>query len=236
MNARFQELFNKGWVNLNSEERDEYKKLKEEEGEKPADDYTMLKKQMEEMANAIATLKDEKATLVAERKKFNKELGYGEWQEADALRPRKHTAWLKLYNKNPDEDKGLVIFWKVHEYIRNQQTGVILNTIFKIKCWYGKDDVREYLLPIAEYAAITDREQVDVVNTDKKKLVKRHGKVRRGVKIGGYTYSQGLSSLDVEKKDGGDWVDLEEVMDKIVVTIRRADGDEMIIDAKYLNN
>jgi len=243
MNERFQELFNKGWANLNSGERAEYSTLKAENDAgkfdvvKPSEkQVAMTEKQLNELIDSkMATLKMQNQMLVDDRKKFNRELGYGEWQEADVLNPRKHTAWLKLYAKNPDDEKGLVVFTKVHEYIRNPQTGTILNTIFKIKVWDSKE-VKEYLLPMSEYASITDREQVDIINVDKKKLVKRHGKVKKSVVINGYAYTQGLSSLDVEKKDGGDWVDLKEEVSTEMVTIRRADGAEMQLDGKYLNN
>ena len=246
---RFQELKEKGWVNLSSEERSEYQDLKQGsmedtgyKGSTPVADVsekeiTISEKKLREMiASEVETLKAENLVLKQKQKELHNEMGMGEWNEEQQLKDRTHHSWLKLYREDADQEHGLVVYWGLHKIVRDDR-GYIKDQLYKIKCLYPDGDEKEYIIPLLVLAQMSDREKVKIIKQEKTKLVKVHGKVRKSAKDKeGYTRSVNIVDGGVEEGEGGDWTELREVREQNIVTIERQTGQTYKMEDKYLNS
>ena len=247
--SRFQELKEKGWVNLSSEERSEYQDLKQGsmedtgyKGSTPVADVsekeiTISEKKLREMiASEVETLKAENLVLKQKQTDLYNEVGMGEWREEGEVKKGDCYSWLRLYRETEDEEYGGVIYWGLYKIIRDDR-GNIKDQLYKIKCLYDDGKIKEYIIPILTLGQLSSREKVKIIKQDKKRLVKTHGKVRKSVKDKeGYTRSVNIVDGGVEEGEGGDWTELREVREQNIVTIERQTGQTYKMEDKYLNS
>lgn len=198
----------------------------------------ITKSELEEIIEIkMEKLKEENKLLKDNRNKLHKEVGLGEWREDDVKKPRKKFGYLKLYRLNSDEPYGLVISWKQHK-TEKDNSGHIKDQIYKITCLYEDDTTKELKVPLLELSTNADRERVEIIEEDRKKISRSMGKVRKStVDKAGYTRSMmGNCGLDIDntESDRG-YVDLMEYKDKVELTIKRANGQTLKMPEKYLN-
>lgn len=199
---------------------------------------TLTKNELEELIDSkLETLRAENDILKHKQGELHRELGGGEWQVEESLKPRTHHSWLKLYRENADEEYGLIVKWEKYKTITNELTGAIRQELYRITCLYPNDSTKEFTIPLLDLARISDREKVEVIKIDRKKLVKIHGKVQKSiVDKEGYTRSANISDPEIQGEKTGNWVDLREVRDETTVTIKRNSGQTYTMSDLYLNS
>lgn len=200
---------------------------------------TLTRQELEELIDSkLATVKMENDKLRQNARDTHERMGLGEWREEQAIGERQHDGFLKLYRQNSDQPYGLVVFWKLYEIKKNPLSGRIEQELYKIKCLYEDGSEKEFIIPLLELGQLQDRENVKIIEEERKKLVKIHGKVRRAtVDTQGYTRSYGLEGgSDLINANPGAYVDLKEIRDETFITIKRASGQTYRMNVKYINS
>lgn len=257
MQERFEELKAKRvWLHGTEEEKAEYNSLKEqfktldttsdfEEREQevptpvqtvPRETITMTRQELEDLIDSkVQTLKAENSALLLRTNELRTEKGLSEWKEFKDSEERKHTAWLKLYRSESMSEAGAIVGWREHKVNRDAK-GYVLSTDYEIDVLYS-DGVKKHVIPLVQLGSITEREEVELSDMKKKKVVKIHGKVRRSsVNKEGYTMSANIIDGGIDGQKDNDWVELREIRDDITFTIKRPSGQTHTMPAKYLNS
>lgn len=228
----YDQLKNRGWRSL-KEERPRYSELKsksgEEESMKPSAALTMTQEQLEALIDSkIATLKAENANLKA---RVGKEMDQGTWKEVKAPIKRNKTVHFKLYRPDGDTQLGLVKDWRWLKDMKDENGKMY--PLYEITCLYGDNTETKFQIPLMDFIKVADLEKCEVIEEDRKKLVKVHGKVRIAPQTkDGYTISA-MAGYDVPQ--GGDYVDLEETKDEVFVTIKRDNGQTFRVNVNRCN-
>ncbi|MBU1621834.1 MAG: hypothetical protein KKF27_21585 [Gammaproteobacteria bacterium] len=214
---------------------DEIQAEKPKEVEKSDDtEIKMTKTQLQELIDERLKVKDEEIARM-KKEKQSLSLSGESWEEIDPMQKRKKFADMKLYRETSDDELGLIINWK---HLKDEWNEKVrdYDQIYKITCIYPDGSTKEFEMPYLKFGTIHDVEKVEIIEEDVKKLRKVYGKVRKAYRDkSGYTYSKPFNELDVEDKPGSDWVDLEEIRDHVMVTIKRANGQEIRLEGSKLN-
>src|SRR3990167_2622198 len=227
--SRFNELKAKGYSSLSKEEKLEYQQLNkalDNVVSDPSDKHTVptaaiseekitiSKKELAEMiASQIETMKVQNDSLRKDNVRLSQEQGLGEWREEDPSQPIRRFAFQHLYQMNSEEEPGLIIGLKRFEIQTDPKSGKVIDQIYNIMCLYGDGSTKEHRVSYSALMGLQNREKVEIINPQKKRIVKIHGKVRRAsTDKEGYTrsvnFSQGAEDFNDRKQNDGEWVDL----------------------------
>jgi hypothetical protein len=248
---RYKELKNKGWQNLNKDERVEYSNFKNSydgaDANMPKPTVSQPKENTEEK---ISLSKSELSKLledVAEKavreqymskdKDGNKKLygKFGEWSEVDEADNALQTATFKLWQESADQEKGLII---KADYLKdewNEEEHKFNKIVYRIELLYtdGKTETKD--VDLRQLVKISDVEKVKIVKNDRKKMVKTDGTVIVTPKNKDNYQVRRVDFNPMGDSSGGFEVPLTVERYEEVFTLKRDNGQEFQAEAKYLN-
>jgi len=183
----------------------------------------------EELQKRINEKKPEKSAESAE-------LADG-WTEEDEKNSRFPTATLKLYQKDTNSPKGLVVDFKHLKYDYDENTRKYDKDMYELTVLYDDKNVEKVVIPLVDFSHINDIERVEIIETEEKRMSKVYGKIRRPSKNReGYTMSDYPGSGLIEKHPSEGWVDEKVTMVDTTCKIRRPNGDILTIKNEKLNS
>lgn len=208
--SRFEELQEKGWRNLDAAEREEYSSLKKmEETEnliKPAN--------IPPKKETIEVTKDELKSMIQDGiQSYIKAANSEPARTSDGWHEEKESsdvkfARIKVYQEDTNSEKGLIVDWKFLKNEFNELTRKHDKQIYELTVKY-KDREKKVNMELLDFTRIKDYEEVKILSTESKKMVKVTGKVRRAMQDkSGYTRSVFAGSGGaVDRPIVGDFVD-----------------------------
>ena len=241
---RFLELKQKGWNNLNGEQREEYKKLQEaiEQGNgdaepQPNNDDGKITVSREELDKIIAE-QVAKQTVDSERRmeSLERQVGMGDWKLAKKEKPMLRTARFKVWQKDSKSPEGLVVDWKHHKFEYDERSRAYDKDVYVYTIAYPEKDKKfedwkkeEIEMPLEAFAAINKHETVTILKREVEVAERSHGQVRRTLKTKeGYTYLN-------PNMTGDEIVDLVETKEVATCIVEMADGTTFTISEDRLN-
>jgi hypothetical protein len=163
------------------------------------------------------------------------QLQVGEWSERDDSQKVNKTARMKLYQKDSDSPLGLIIDWKHLRFDYDETTRQHDRDIYKLTVLYEDDVTEDVEMPLLDFARINNFETVELIDSDRKVLVKKEGKVRKaGRNREGYVMGSHPSG-GTDHIMLGDWIDVEVERIDETHTIRRPNGDTLKVHNNRLN-
>ena len=240
---RFEELKKKGWKNLSGDERKEFQKLN------VAVDYSAkipeqntLAEEDDKITISASELDAKIAVAVAAatqglqqtNKKLEQQI-FGGCKETKPTEKPNKMANMRLYRADGDAPYGIVIDWHFLKNVEDELTHRRDKPVYKITVQYDDETKGEFELPLIEFAQIADYETVDIIKEIKTDLVKSFGKVFRAAKNReGYTMTSNVDG-SIAGTRTGQMVEMEEHRDEIVCTIKRPNGNILVLNANRLN-
>lgn len=103
-----------------------------------------------------------------------------DWKEVEAQK-KIQTARMKLYQKDGNAPKGVIIDWKKLKDEWDEETRKYDKMICEIVVRYDGGETEKVNMPLIQFARISDYETVKILETEAKKMVKVVGKVRRAL-------------------------------------------------------
>lgn len=231
---RFQELKkNKAWVN--PETRAEYYELKKQfEGDEKKPVTIKSKDEDERVAALEAQVRELSALLQSTPTKQVTNTG---WKPVEKQKEESKTATLRMYRADSDEEYGLIVDWKFHKKIFNDEIRDYEDQ-YKLTVLVSNGKTKDVVLSLREWMEINEFEIVEIEKWDKVKMQKYQGvkpsKVVVPATQDGYIHSS-MPGLVAPKYQGSQEVDLMETMDQIICTIKLSDGRKLEINSNRLN-
>ena len=235
---RFDELFKRGYKNLDAPTRVEYQALKKKlAGEKKAEDKPQPTKP--DSDDRIARLERLVESLTSENDNLREETAKMQegWAEYKPPKDANQTATLKVYREDADSEAGVIT--KLETFKQNafnEETRKNDLLIYKIEVTYDDASTKEFKINAMDFAEMKEVEKVEIVKEDRRTLKKvedyavvpntdKDGFPKR-VLDGGTGYGQNVGSQKVP---------LEVYMVKSTVVVKRPNGQEITMEADYLN-
>lgn len=230
---RLEQLQNKikeskgGFLSLTKEEKDEYRELK---GSDKKDTITLDRSELEKLIDSRVEQEVKKRTSpgIKDDKLFDK------WEEWKEIEGNNQTATLKKYKT--DKGIGLIIkqeFDRVQPHPRDPRAD---QTIYKISIRYDGGEIEDLEMDANELASINAVEKVELVENDRKQMIKKCAETNMIVtpKKDGYIVRRADSSYG--RAEGGYEVQALQTMYKETFTVKRENGETFKIEGIYLNS
>ncbi len=258
MNARLEELKAIGFKKLKGDERKEYKQLLLEAGNKeesanlvedvmvvPGEGYA---KPVSQTAAALLSISEDQLEQIVERaiaarlggRSDMPSLNVGMWTPKKPSKPKDLTATLKRYRDDSDSPEGLIIDWKFFKNEYDENTRKYDKPMYKLTIWYPKGQnpstsKKEVIMPLEQFAAITNRITVKILKQDKEEFELVQGFVRMKEKT-----KDGYPVVGLNKEIGfvGDAIPAVVTMHRFTAHIelpREYDSEKLIIPSDRLN-
>lgn len=233
-----------GYVSLDGEERKEYSKLKQELSEssptpqdesqpKPAEQtITMTPAELEALMQR--TINNHEKSKGGD--KPMPEANYNEWAEVGEEKKPNRTATLRLYQKDTRSPWGVIIRSDYLKTVFNEETRKMDKALYEVEVLYDDNKTDVFEIDDNEFIKLNQREVVELIETDRKRLRKVSGTVgvpakdKDGYPVasansGGYGSAQGYVGE----------VPLEDIKYNEFFTIKRPNGQTVKIHSKHLN-
>lgn len=238
---RLKELKEKGWKNLNAEERKEFKALTGDSqfsnvdnsgafggggtGGREVDTITIKKSDLQDLvAHEVS-----KATQALQRGNVsgNREAGLNGYQPYVEPKQKVYTATIRKYRPNTDEDYCLITDWKHLRWDYNELSRKHDKDIYKVKLRAYNGEEKWVEMPLEEMNLVNEFETVSILEKSNNKKQRTHGfTYKKFVDNGGYTHS------DVSTSER---VPLIELKDDFTCKVQLENGDVLTIREDRLN-
>jgi len=162
------------------------------------------------------------------------QMNVGGWEEKKDDKGANKRAHMKLYQKDTDSPLGLIIDWKHLRFDYDEKSRDYDKDIYKITVLYD-DSTEEVEMSLLDFIKINNYETVEIIETKRKKLIKKEGQVRRtGRNKEGYAMSPHPMG-GTDHVIMGDFTDM--IVERIEEThiIKRPDGRTLEIPNGRLN-
>ena len=229
-----------GYMSLSKDEQKRYSAIKKElesednkveipRVEDKSDKIVVSKSELEALKKQVSEI----SKLHGKTQELESKVGVNEWKEAATLSGKTRRTSFRLWRDNSDEEWGLVIGFKFHENVWDENTRKNDKPMYKWTILAEDGSTKEVEVGLLDMVRDENRETVEVIKSDIRELVMETGEyVRVPEKEHGYVMSAGKGvnqklgstkkELIVTKKDG-------------TYTLRRASGQEFTVKAINLN-
>ena len=243
---RFAVLRKIHWTQRTEKEIDEYAALKEIIPQKnPLDrikNLNEIKKQPNEIvvkeipykADGMVTMsKEGLMELLAKAKaevNGRSVIKDNEWQEYKLPAKRKHTATIKLWQKDYNSPKGLVVDWHRLKFEIDPVSHKEVE-IFEVTVMYDDDTKETVEMPIGQFVKFNEVETVEIESIKEHKMQMKQGETRVSVVK---TDDTGMSTTMDNKTNSK--VPLLVITNKPIATVKRDNGKTFEIPCDRLNH
>lgn len=230
---RLQELKQKGWKNLNGDERKEFQRLDAETptvapaDTRSADDGTVTIRKDDLKAMIADEVSKATQTLQQANRSLERQAGMGNYQPYKPPKEKVYTATLRKYRSNTDEPFSLITDWKHLRFDYNELSRKHDKDIYKVKL-RGMDGSEKWVeMPLEDMNLVNDFETVTI-------LKKTNDMKQR---IHGYTYKKYMDKDNYIYSDRptAERVPLIELKDDFTCEVQLENGDKITLPESRLN-
>ena len=159
-----------------------------------------------------------------------------EWAEEEEGVDGFKTARIKLYQKDTNAPKGLIVDYKHLKWDYDENTRQHDKDIYELTVLYEDEKTEKVQMSILDFSHISLSEKVEIVESNEKVLAKVYGKVRKTVQNReGYSMSPHSTGGDVNRLVGDAWVDEKVTMVTTKCIVKRPNGQLVEINNSRLN-
>lgn len=244
---RFNELKEKGWRNLDANERGEFQELKKQfEGPTiesvSSVSQASLPAQPTEERTITVSESQLKSMVQAEVMKHQNTAQQsivpvfvdGKWKRSEPPKIGNRNATFRRFREDSDSPVGIIVNWRFHKNVFNQETQKTDKPIYKITVLYDDASTKEFEIEWLEFAKITDIETVEIVEMKKEKEEMSQGRIRLPMWKGNERWI-GLDKETQARYMTDKMKDLVVFRDRITVTVKRPNGQLYTCNADRLN-
>lgn len=242
MPTRFEELKVRGWKQLSSSERAEYVSLKPKEVSpkgvetKKGDTVTITKDELNEVIQkGILAAMEQYKTQMDGVTKDVAGIRDGKWTKVREVKKGNPTARIKIFREDGDSAPGVLIDWKFLKHGFNEETRRNDILIYRITVLYEGGEKKQFDVPWIDVISGEEFETVEIIKQDIEPQEMRKGFGELPVNKNGYMLSNpGFFGTKQQASDGSfEYVVTRKV---VVCTVKRPNGEILVLDASRLNS
>lgn len=233
---RFQELKEKGFVNLLGEEKKEYQTLLAlEKGTKEEKKtITMTEDQLKSMiASEVAKYKETQAANDSEG--MEEALRFGKWIKNRQPKKANPVASLRVYRKDGLSEPGIIIDWKFVKNVENPETKVKDVPVYQIEVLYDDDKHEKSEITLNEMVQLNEFEKVEIIKQDVEDQKMISGTGRRPYTANGYSFSNPAFWGTKSQVGAGEEFEYEVHRKDVMCTVKRPNGNILQLHSSRLN-